>query len=198
MFEFQLAYAQSSQKILLTSGTDEKSTQDPHLKSRFTLKRDLDFLLELHLKEEKRNSEFYADQNFKVNTFSVIPGFVYRVHKNLRLQLNTSYRNISEESVSDQQSHFYDGELSIAAFLLKKLSLRAQIYYLHARYSGIKGSLAEYSILQGFGDGDNFSWNFQTDYKISSILQLQFSYNGRKAADTDPLHTLRMQLQANF
>lgn len=198
VFEFQLAYAHNSQKMLLTSGTDEKSTKDPHLKSRFTLKRNVDLLLEGHLKEEKRNSEFYADQNFKVKTISIMPGVIYRIHKNLRLQLITGLRNIREEKTSDQLSQFYDCDLSLAAFLLKKLSLRAQFYYLHANYSGTRGSLAEYTLLQGFGDGDNFSWNLQADYKISTLMQLQFSYNGRKAAGSEPLHTVRMQLQAHF
>ena len=63
---------------------------------------------------------------------------------------------------------------------------------------GLNGSLLEFTVLDGFKNGDNFNWNIQLDYKIHALIQLQFIYNGRKAALNEPLHTARMQLRANF
>ncbi|MBK8954546.1 MAG: hypothetical protein IPM34_03185 [Saprospiraceae bacterium] len=197
-FEMQLAFAENRQKILTTSGTDEKSVKDPQLKARYSLNNNIDLLLEMRSKKERRNSEFYADQNFQTRTFVLSPGAVIRIHKNLRTQVVVSYKKIDEQQFSQASSNTYDTDFQLSAYLQKRWTLRLQFYYLMAEYNGIKGSLAEYSLLEGFGDGHNFRWSLQSDYKISPVIQLQISYQARKAARSESIHTVRMQVQANF
>ncbi len=197
-FEVQLGISQNGQKVLLTSGLDEKINFDPFIKLRWSLKKKWDLLIELHQKREERKTELFADQNYNVQTFHLRPGIQFRPNQNTRWSFYGNYKNAKDRTLNSQHAEIRSVEMASSSYLLRKLNLRLEFEYLHARFSGLNGSLLEFTVLDGFKNGDNFNWNIQLDYKIHALIQLQFIYNGRKAALNEPLHTARMQLRANF
>lgn len=198
VFETQIAWISTQQKQLLISGEDEKSSSDPHVKIRRTLGSRLDILLESHLKTEKRLSNYFSEQNYHTQQWTWSPGLVFRVKSNLRLFVNLT--NVQVDDLENQISlaKWVEGETGFASLLKKKITLRGQMRYVRVNYQGDENSLAAYQLLQGFRSGDNFSWEVLMEYKISSVLQLQFSYHARKSAGDDVLHTGRAQLRAYF
>ncbi len=198
VFEVQLGLSQNGQKVLLTSGIDEKIIIDPFLKMRWTLKKSWDLFFELHQKSDERNAELFADQNFNLKSTLIRPGFQFRPNQNTRWSLYANYKNATDRMQKSQNAKTVSLQLESSSYLLRKLNLKVQGEYLHARFNGLKGSLLEFNILDGFKNGDNFIWSVQMDFKIHPLIQLQFAYNGRKAATDAVLHTARMQLRAQF
>ncbi len=198
VFEFQFGYQQSGQQILLTSGTDRKNLKTLLAKARFTLFTSLDIGFEIFEKEDEKLSQYYQDQNYLISSYGIKPGLLYRLNQNARIYLNLSLRNSRETIQLNEKAKIYETEAGTAVFLFKKLSLRSVFKLISIDYSGAPGSILEFNMLDGFKNGTNYNWDLQVDYKINALLQLQFSYSGRKAAFSDIIHTGRMQLRASF
>jgi hypothetical protein len=56
-----------------------------------------------------------------------------------------------------------------------------------------------YEILQSLLPGDNFTWTFSYQQNITSYLQINFTYDGRKSATNSKIiHIGSMQVRAIF
>ncbi len=198
VFELQGGFQQNGQQLLLTSGTDSKKLLNTYVKSRVTLFKKLDCNLEVFEKNDEKTTQYYADQNYQIKSIGIKPGILYRLNQFARFYANFTIRNSEESIKSQEKASLIESEAGAATFLFKKLSLRTTLKFISIDYTGEAGSILEYTMLDGYKDGNNFNWDFQVDYKINSLIQLQFSYSGRKAASSEILHTGRMQLRANF
>jgi len=198
VFEGQLGWVETRQKVLLTSGEDEKSVRDPFVKFRYTFHSNMDFGLALHFKTEQRNSTFFAEQNYQTRQWILAPNAIYRAHQNLRLFANAKFANVEDQITGSALTSWWEAEVGFATFLQKKITLRGQLLYAGVDFQGNQNSLVAYNLLQGFRDGGNHSGELLLEYKISSLIQIQFSYHVRKAAGDDALHTGRAQLRAHF
>ncbi|MBK9727371.1 MAG: hypothetical protein IPO86_04540 [Saprospiraceae bacterium] len=198
IYEIQTGFQQTAQKILLTSGSDEKKLQTTNLKARFTTFKKLDCNLEFFSKKDDKVTQFYLDQNYRIQTIGFHPFLVYRMNPYARMNAGLSIRNATEKNQGKERADFVELELGSALFLFKKLSIRSELKYISIQFQGESGSIIEFNMLDGYKDGNNYNWDLQFDYKINSLIQLQFSYSGRKAASSETLHTGRMQLRANF
>lgn len=198
VYELQAGFQQNGQQILLTSGTDTKKLLNAYFKSRVTLFKKLDCNLEIFNKQDEKTTQYYADQNYEILSYGFKPGLLYRLNQFARFYANITIRNSHASNQAEEKAKLVESEAGAATFLFKKLSLRSTLKYLSIDYTGKPGSILEFTMLDGYKNGNNFNWDFQIDYKINALIQLQFSYNGRKAASSETLHTGRMQLRANF
>jgi hypothetical protein len=198
IYEFQFGYQQLGQQVLLTSGTDKKKLQNLLGRFRLTIFRNIDFNLEFLNKNDEKITQFYPDQNYEISSTGIKPGLIYRFSQNARFHIHMTLRNSKENIMQNEKAKIHEIEAGTAMYLFKKLSLRSTCKYLSIDYTGVRGSILEFTMLDGFKHGNNFNWDLQMDYKINSLLQLQVSYSGRKAASSDILHTGRMQLRASF
>ncbi|MBK8450571.1 MAG: hypothetical protein IPL42_11320 [Saprospiraceae bacterium] len=168
------------------------------MKARFTTFKKLDCNLEFFSKKDDKVTQFYLDQNYRIQTIGFHPFLVYRMNPYARMNAGLSIRNATEKNQGKERADFVELELGSALFLFKKLSIRSELKYISIQFQGESGSIIEFNMLDGYKDGNNYNWDLQFDYKINSLIQLQFSYSGRKAASSETLHTGRMQLRANF
>ncbi len=53
-------------------------------------------------------------------------------------------------------------------------------------------------MLEGLQPGTNYTWNLTLQKKISSYLDINFNYLGRKSEITKTVHTGTIQLRASF
>ncbi len=53
-------------------------------------------------------------------------------------------------------------------------------------------------MLEGLENGNNILWNLNFDRKLSQILELTISYEGRKTVSADVVHIGRLQMRAVF
>lgn len=198
LFELQAGIQQNGQQVLLTSGTDSKKLLNRYFKSRVTFFKKLDCNLEVFEKNDEKTSQYYIEQNYEIRSSGIKPGILYRMNQFARFYANLTIRNSHEALKSVEKATWIETEAGAAGFLFKKLSLRSTLKFISIDFNGTTGSILEYTMLEGYKDGSNFNWDVQIDYKINSLIQLQFSYTGRKAANSETLHTGRMQLRANF
>lgn len=198
VYEFQAAYLYNGQRVLLTSGMDEKKLFNPFFKGRWSLFGFMDFKLEYFFKSDEKLSQFYVDQNYRIATNGILPELAFRFRKDVRMNVGAAFKRADEQIHQLDKARIFEMKNSYAMLINNKLTVRSELKYISIQFEGTKGSLVEFNMLDSYKDGNNFNWEFGLDYKISSLLQLQLNYNGRKAAENETLHTGRIQLRANF
>nr|MBP8754577.1 hypothetical protein [Chitinophagales bacterium] len=65
-------------------------------------------------------------------------------------------------------------------------------------FVGEEDSPVGYAMLAGLRNGNNILWNLNFDRRLSQILQLTISYEGRKTGTAAIVHVARFQLRAIF
>ncbi|MGB5026177.1 MAG: hypothetical protein WBO44_12555, partial [Saprospiraceae bacterium] len=141
---------------------------------------------------------FYVDQNYKIVANSILPELSFRFRKDIRFNFGATFKRTVEQIHRLEKASIFEAKNGFAMFINNKLTVRSELKYISIQFEGTKGGLVEFNMLDSYKDGNNFNWEIGFDYKISSLLQLQLNYNGRKAAENEALHTGRVQLRANF
>jgi hypothetical protein len=55
-----------------------------------------------------------------------------------------------------------------------------------------------YQMLEGLQPNTNYTWNISFQKKITTYLDLNFNYLGRKSESSKTIHTGSLQLRASF
>lgn len=198
VYEFQAGYLYNGQRVLLTSGMDEKKLYNPYFKSRLSLFGFMDLKLEYFFKSDEKTTQFYLDQNYQIISKGILPELSFRFRKDMRFNFGATIKRSVEQIHHLDKASIFEAKNGFAMFISNKLTVRSELKYISIQFEGTKGGLVEFNMLDSYKDGNNFNWELGIDYKISSLLQLQLNYNGRKAAENTALHTGRVQLRANF
>lgn len=198
IYELQAGYLYNGQRVLLTSGMDEKKLYNPYFRSRWSFFGLMDLKLEYFFKSDEKVTQFYVDQNYKIVSNGILPELAFRFRKDIRFNLGATFKRSIEEIHRLEKASIFEAKNGFAMFVNNKLTVRSELKYISIQFEGTKGGLVEFNMLDSYKDGNNFNWEIGFDYKISSLLQLQLNYNGRKAAENEALHTGRVQLRANF
>ncbi|NTW34117.1 MAG: hypothetical protein HGB12_16115, partial [Bacteroidetes bacterium] len=82
--------------------------------------------------------------------------------------------------------------------VLSKGSLIFKFEYIKIAYNSPENSTIAYEMLEGLKKGDNSTWNLSYQRNISTNLQLDLSYNGRKSIGSKIIHVGSVQLRAYF
>ena len=82
--------------------------------------------------------------------------------------------------------------------VLSKSTLSSKISYIKINFTGIEDSPVGYAMLEGLQNGNNILWNLNYDKKLSQVLQLTISYEGRKTGDAPVTHVGKLQMRALF
>ena len=53
-------------------------------------------------------------------------------------------------------------------------------------------------MMSGLQKGENYTWNLNFQRKISKLLDINFTYNGRKSKNIKTIHNGSIQLKAIF
>lgn len=197
-YEFSLQYVENGNKILLVSGIEARKRRDLIAKARWTFKSRLDFLMSTGLQEDNRSTEFYALQNYNIQSQLAELSTVFRITRGIRMQLGSKYKNSNEELNKLESTSNLELFIQSQIALSKKFSSRVDLRYINIQYTGQAGSAIEYVMLDGLKDGNNFTGELIIDWRLSSIMFAQFSYSMRKASGQQTLNTGRASLRANF
>lgn len=65
-------------------------------------------------------------------------------------------------------------------------------------FEGSTNSPVAYQMLEGLQPGTNLTWLLGMQKRLTSFLDLNLNYSGRKSESSDTIHTGNIQLRATF
>ncbi len=79
-----------------------------------------------------------------------------------------------------------------------KYNITGEAKYIRNDFEGSSFSPVAFQMLEGLQPDDNFTWTVFLQRKITSFLDLNLNYSGRRSPDTRTIHTGSVQLRAYF
>lgn len=156
------------------------------------------FDLKTALTENKSVSERFSSRNYTLDNMELNPKISYLYSKNSRLELLYHFKS-KDNQLGDLEtltSHNFGANAIFAKN--QKYSLNASVKLVLNTFNGNLNSPVAYQMLEGLQPGTNYTWNLSLQRRITSYLDLNINYLGRKSETAKAIHTGTVQLRASF
>ncbi|PWT99525.1 MAG: hypothetical protein C5B52_10375 [Bacteroidetes bacterium] len=191
----------SSAKAFLTYGYESHKLDDWTMKARANITRNL--LLELSNKfgVNALSTPSFANRNYNVKYYSIMPQLVFTKGTNLRAALGYEYDN-KRNTDSIQTATINSINVELKYNVLSNSSITAKFTYSNINYvdppANAANSTVSYIMLDALLPGKNYLWTLDFTKRLTSFLELNFQYEGRKAGQSGTVHIGRAALRALF
>ena len=169
-------------------------------KVNFIHKIDDLYLLEIiSNRQEKSNwSENFTDKNFRLNEYNINPKITYFSGDNNRLNFIYKYSSI-DNSIGEGEK-LKQQNFGISLFLNEKdkRGFISEFNYYKNDFTGNQNTVISYVMMNGLQNGENYTWSFKFQRKLSKLLDFNFIYMGRKGENSKTIHNGTMQIKAVF
>jgi hypothetical protein len=143
-------------------------------------------------------SENFASKNYNIDGANVNPKLSYLLNDYTRFdvfyQYSSKKNTIGDLETLQQQN--YGVSFSFSNF--QKIALNGEFNYFSNDFIGNSNSPVAYQMMEGLQPGKNYTWSLLAQKKITSFLDLNLNYLGRKSETSKVIHTGSIQLKAYF
>lgn len=186
-------------KSLLTYGYESRKLNDWLMKWRWNLSRSFSLSLNGKKGENALFTPQFANRNFELTTYSVEPLLTF-IQK-------TSFRVVSSYKYDHKKNNLlYGGEKSVSNSvnletrynILQSSSVTGKFTFNDIQYDFPASTTVSYIMLDGLLPGKNYLWSLGLSKRLANNLELNFQYDGRKAAQSRTVHMGRVAITALF
>lgn len=190
-------YNQQQSQTYVYTGSENRNSDSYLLQTRYKILPDLISSFDAEYLVINSDSELFSSRRYKLNNIKFSPKITYQTEKSIVASLFYNYqnkKNISGEEKLNQS----DLGTEIQWNNSDKMSLLGSFSFINNKFIGNQESVVGNQMMEGLRAGNNFVWQLQLQRQITSFLQLNISYDGRKTEENKPIHTGSVQVQARF
>jgi len=196
-FGIDYSYLENFSKQVITIGPESRGKSEHKINTRYKIATPFTLNLAYTTGNKLLLSEAFTEKNYTIPYYTVEPKLTYIKGSVFRTSVFYQYtKSENTEGVESLLSHEFT--FDIRYNVVSKSTITSKISLVNIQFSGIEDSPVGYAILEGLQNGNNILWNLNIDRKLSPILQLTVSYEGRKTGDSDVTHLGRLQMRAVF
>ncbi len=143
-------------------------------------------------------SQNFTSKNYNFDETLINPKLSYLFNENSSFDIfyqHSSKDNTigSFESLKQQK---YGASFTLASS--QKSAINGEFNYFSNVFNGNANTPVAYQMLEGLQPGKNFTWTLLAQKKLTTFLDLNLSYFGRKTEESKTIHTGSIQLKAYF
>lgn len=191
-------YLTNTNKTLLSIGFQENRLKSHQL--NFNHKFDVSWLVNLKtsLEEKESLSENYASRNYMIDEARLQPKLSYLFNENARFDV--FYQYTSKENTTGNLETLVQNNYGISFTYNngQKVALNGEVNFFDNTFDGNANTPVSYQMLEGLQPGKNFTWSLLAQKKLTTYLDLNLNYFGRKTETSKTIHTGTIQLKAYF
>jgi hypothetical protein len=192
---------QNQQKSLLANGTETRSVGNHQLVGRLNLNEVLSSKVSVAQNVRDNRSNFLESKNFSIVSQELTPELAYQ--PNAKLRFTSTYQLALREdklspSDAEQQAVFHELGLETKLSQVSKRTVSGLIRWVNIDFEGDQNTFVAYEILNALRPGNNLTWSFNVQQRLSNGLNISLNYDGRKANSIGAVHTGRTQVSVLF
>lgn len=199
-FGAEAGYFNSGLRQLLQGGFESRDIEEYTFGVRVNLSRVYSLNVKTSTATKAVNSDFLEGRNYLIDSRKISPEIAWQPKGNVRISAQYGYESKENNYTSESPESAYLSEYILDIKLNKavKSTFNARLRYVEIDFQGEESSPIGYDLLNALRPGRNISWGINWQRKITSGLQLNLSYDGRKSEDVDVIHIGRVQVSALF
>ncbi len=192
------SYLNFRKKTIYTFGDQEVQAKTHQL--QFIHKLGSFWLLDAEsgISQNTSQSFSYDNRNYQLDSYTIRPKISYLHNKNTKLELFYTYKN-KENKINGMETlkmHNFGSNFRYANRERFSVNANANLYF--NEFNGNTNSPVAYQMLEGLQPGTNLTWLLGLQKRLTSFLDLNLNYVGRKSEEANTIHTGNVQLRATF
>ena len=206
LFGAELTVQQTQQKTLLVQGHDLRNLNTQSLLLRRTLAQSFVGRVTLARDIREARTDYTiplneSARNYHLLSYTAQPEISYQPSPALRLTgslLHQIKTNTLATRDKDTQGTFDDLGLETRISQVGKRTFTATTHVTRVEFTGDVASVVGLEVLQALRPGTNFTLNLSLEQRLANGLNINLTYDGRKASGSDFVNTGRMQVAVLF
>ncbi|MCF6347497.1 MAG: hypothetical protein L3J20_04255 [Flavobacteriaceae bacterium] len=191
-------YLKSRNKTAFSIGDQENNLTShqllfSHKKGKFWL-----FDVKGAVSKNRTESQNFTSRNFLLDNYEMNPKLSYLYNNNSRFEVLYNFKNKENQVNGLETLQLHDLGVNFIYARNQKFSINTSLNYIVNNFEGNLNSPVAYQMLEGLQPGTNYTWNLTFQKKITSYLDINFNYLGRKSETAKAVHTGNLQLRASF
>ena len=197
-YSWVYTYLNNRKRTLFVFGDQDLRNQTHQLQFIHKLGRYWLFELEGGFGNNRSNSQQFSNRNYEIETARFQPKVSFLYNPNTRLEFFYLIKD-KQNKVLDMETNLLQ-QLGMEFLYANKqsFSTNANLNLINNDYTGETNSPVAYQLLEGLQPGLNLTWQLGLQKRLTSFLDLNLSYFGRKSEDADAVHSGNVQVRATF
>ncbi len=187
----------SSGRAFLSYGYESRKLNDWTLKGRYNIGKKFTIDMIARKIVNGLSTPEFNNRNYKVEGKSFEPRFTYTKGTVFRIQAGYIMDN-KNNTTGTEKSTTNSFNTEAKYNVLSNTSLTARFTYSQIDYNASPNTTVSYVMLEGLLPGKNFLWTLDLTQRLTSFLELNFQYEGRKSGTSGIVHIGRAQIRALF
>ena len=147
--------------------------------------------------ESRSNSVSYANRNYHLNHTNLNPKISYLYHKNSRLEAFYNFKDKENTLMNYEKLRMHVLGANFQFSNKQKFSVNANMNIYFNEFEGNQNSPVAFQMLEGLQPGTNLTWLLNLQKRLTSYLDLNINYFGRKSETSKTIHSGSMQGRAS-
>jgi hypothetical protein len=196
-FSNTYTYISNTNKNLLSTGLQENSLQSHQWDFLHKIKDNWLINTNATYSENESESENFNNRNFRLTSNEASLKFTYLFSTQNRIDIFGEYK--TQENLTGVEN-LTQQTLGTSFTLINgsKYNINGEARYIKNDFEGNSFSPVAFQMLEGLQPDNNFTWTLFLQRKITSFLDLNLNYSGRKSPGSRTIHTGSVQLRAYF
>jgi hypothetical protein len=186
----------TSSRAFLSYGYETRRLNDWNMKTRVNLSKAYTLDIIARQVTNKLSTPQLSNRNFNIISHSVEPRFTYTKGTKFRSQLSYKWDDRKNDASERSTSHAMNAEVKYN--VVSNTALTTKFTYNQISYNAAGNTTVAYIMLDGLLPGKNYLWTIDLTKRLTSFLELNMQYEGRKAGSSGMVHIGRAQIRALF
>ncbi|MCB0444656.1 MAG: hypothetical protein KDC68_03160, partial [Gelidibacter sp.] len=188
----------NTSRTLLSIGFQESKIKSHQLNFNHKIAKSWLINLVSSLEVNESLSENFASRNYKIDEVRLQPKLSYLFNENARFDV--FYQYTSKDNVIGNMETLLQNNFGVSFTYnnAQKVALTGEVNFYDNTFEGNANTPVSYQMLEGLQPGKNFTWSLLAQKKLTTFLDLNLNYFGRKTETSKTIHTGTIQLKAYF
>lgn len=187
-------------KAFLTYGYESRKVNEWNIKGRWNISRTLLFELMGRQGLNRLVTPNFDNRNYNIEAIGFEPRISFTRNTSFRVLLGYKFDDKTNTD-STQKATIHSMMSEVKYNVVSSTSITAKFTYSQIKYNdpanaGNSNTSVSYIMLDALLPGKNFLWTIDLTKRLTSYLELNFQYEGRKSASSNTVHIGRASLRA--
>ncbi|TDD99292.1 hypothetical protein [Flavobacterium cellulosilyticum] len=192
------SYIQNQSKNLLSIGSQESKNSSNQIQYAHLYKKSWLFGFFAKTINTSIASENFPEKNYEIKGYQLAPKISYLFSKNTSLDLfyELQKKNNQIGNFDTLLQNRFGTSFTYASS--KNLTMNGEVSFYQNKFNGNEYSSVGFQMLEGLQTGQNLTWRLLLQKNLTSYLDINLNYQGRKSESSQTIHTGSVQLRAFF